>query len=101
MSVIVVRSGPDAAAGSCPSRFSTNGTTPPIDTAIMVFSARAMPITAPSQAFPFHSHATMPIRIPSAMPLITPTDTSLSQTRIASLGWMMPRLSSRMVTPTA
>lgn len=47
----------------CPIRFSSSGMTPPIDTAISVFSASAVPMTRPRK------RATMPINRPSAVPL--------------------------------
>ena len=42
MSVTVVRSGPDATAGSTPNRFSASGTHPPMETARRVLAARTL-----------------------------------------------------------
>jgi hypothetical protein len=47
ISVIVVRTGPDARAGSALKSFIRRGTTPPIDTAITVFKAMARATTIP------------------------------------------------------
>ena len=56
MSVTVVRTGPEATAGSAPKRRSSRGTVPPIDTATSVFSANAVATTAASPRLPFHAH---------------------------------------------
>jgi hypothetical protein len=45
--VIVVRTGPEATAGSALKPFSTSGTVPPIDTAMTVLRASAKPTTSP------------------------------------------------------
>ena len=101
MSVTVVSTGPEATAGSAPSRLSSSGTVPPTDTATSVLSASAPATTTPRGTLPFHSHAATPRSRPRAMPFSTPTFASCHQTRSASRGPTTPKVSSRMLTATA
>lgn len=73
MSVMVVRIGPEASAGSMLKRRSRRGTTPPIETATTVLAAIAAPTTRPRKGLPFHSHAAAAMGPPSASPLMAPT----------------------------
>ena len=100
MSVIVVKMGPEASAGSCPSALRPSGIRPPKQTAISVLAARETATTQPSVTLPFHAQATNPSRTPSTMPLIIPTSASLRNTRHASYGLMIPNVSSRKLTAT-
>jgi hypothetical protein len=53
ISVIVVKIGPEARAGSIFIFFRIRGMVPPIDTAISVLIARALPTTRPKYRFAF------------------------------------------------
>ena len=101
MSVMVVRIGPDARAGSVLKPLSSRGTPPPMQTAMSVLAARALPTTRLRAQLPFHRKATRPMRMPSTMPLMMPTLHSLKSTRKMSRGRVTPRVSSRMETATA
>jgi Trk K+ transport system NAD-binding subunit len=101
MSVTVVRSGPDANAGSERIVLRINGTSPPKLTATSVLAAKETPTTSPSQGFPFQRMAAPPSRIPSAMPLMRPIADSLASTRTNSRGRTKPSVNSRILTATA
>src|SRR5262245_60919773 len=73
ISVIVVRIGPDASAGSCPSPRKMSGIDPPKHTATSVLTASAAATTAPSTQFPFQRYPTTPKSTPSTTPLMIPT----------------------------